>query len=122
MSKPIKKFKAGSVELNIWHNEALVDKPETGMTKSDWYSVTMQRSYRDAEGNWKKTSSWRLDDLPKATLVLTKAFEFLTLKEDNETLIKLPVEYQKDISKMSDDEKDELKKIGIDVNTLPAYE
>jgi hypothetical protein len=35
----------------------------------------------DKEGNWQTTSSLRVGDIPKATLVLNKAYEYLMLKD-----------------------------------------
>lgn len=44
-------------------------------------SVAFQKVYKDQEGNWKTTSSLSRDDLPKAMIVLGKAFEHLSLRE-----------------------------------------
>ncbi len=41
-------------------------------------TVTFQRSYLDKEGNWQQTNSLKVNDIPKAVLVLQKAYEFLT--------------------------------------------
>ncbi len=68
---PEKKFKAGAVTATIWRNET---------AKGAYASVQLDRHYKDGEV-WKSTGSLRLNDLPKATLVLNKAFEYLISKE-----------------------------------------
>jgi len=75
--KPIQKFKAGGVNAAIWNNEA-----EVNGEKIDVKSITLQRAYKDKEGEWKNTSSLKATDLPKAMVVLGKAYEFLMLKEE----------------------------------------
>ena len=41
-------------------------------------SVSFQRRYQDKDGNWQTTNSLKVNDIPKAVLVLNKAYEFLT--------------------------------------------
>ena len=41
-------------------------------------TVSFQKRYRDAKGEWQATSSLHVNDIPKATLVLAKAYEYLT--------------------------------------------
>ena len=78
-NKPEKRFAAGAVSATIWKNERVFDGKET-----EFLSVTLQRSYKDKEGNWKHTGNLRLNDLPKATLVLHKAYEYLVTKNNDE--------------------------------------
>lgn len=40
--------------------------------------VVFQRHYRDNDGNWKSTHDLRVNDIPKAVIVLNRAYEFLT--------------------------------------------
>jgi len=61
--KPFDKIVLGSVQLAIWKNTN--DKGNT------YYSVTFEKRYRDAEGEWKTTTSLNRDDL----LVLGQASE-----------------------------------------------
>lgn len=74
MSKPIKKFRAGGVSAAVWENQS---------EKGSFASISLQRTYKDKEDEWKHTSSLKVNDLPKAMLVLNRAFEFLVLKEQN---------------------------------------
>lgn len=41
-------------------------------------TVYFRRSYRDPAGNWQTSSSLKVNDIPKAVLVLNKAYEYLT--------------------------------------------
>lgn len=78
---PEKKFKAGAVEATIWANEF-----EKDGKKSFYKSITFGRNFKDKNtGQWKQTSSLRTNDLPKAVLVLQKAYEYLSL-HDTETI------------------------------------
>ena len=74
--KPEKKFSASPVSATIWKN--------TGISKSgepaEYRTISIQRAYKDKAGKWQHTSSFRVNDLPKAALVLTKAYEYLVLK------------------------------------------
>ncbi len=75
MNKPIKKISAGNVQASIWQNQVQVN----GALK-DFFSVSVERSYKDKAGNWKNTSSLTVADIPKAQLVLAEAYRFLSLK------------------------------------------
>lgn len=74
-NKPIKKFKAGAISATIWENQSKNNKGESITYKS----ISFDRNYKDANGEWQKTNSLRTTDLPRATLVLNKAYEFLAL-------------------------------------------
>ena len=76
---PEKKFSTGAISATVWKN--------TGMNKKDnesfeYRTVSLQRRYQDKDGVWKSTSSLRINDLPKASLVLDKAYEYIVLKEN----------------------------------------
>ena len=74
---PEKKFRAGAVSATIWKNEG------SGENKQNfsYFTVGMDRRYKDKSGQWQSSNSLRLNDLPKAVLVLNKAYEFLMLNE-----------------------------------------
>lgn len=81
--RPEKKFKAGAVTATIWRNET---------AKGSYASVQLDRHYKDGEA-WKSTTSLRVNDLPKATLVLSKAYEYLVSREEkNERAEEIPIE------------------------------
>ena len=71
---PEKTFRASPISATIWANEV-----EKDGKKAIYRSVVLERTYKDKEGEFKKTNKLRLNDLPKATLVLNKAYEYLVL-------------------------------------------
>lgn len=75
--RPEKKFRSGPISATIWSNEGKNDKGEVVAYKT----ISFDRSYLDKEGNWKKTNSLRVGDLPKAILVLQKAYEYVALND-----------------------------------------
>jgi len=75
-NQPYQKFVAGGVSATIWSNKAEKEGKEI-----EYKTISIERSYKDKEDNWRKTSSMRLSDLPKVELVSRKAFEFLTLRD-----------------------------------------
>ncbi len=73
--KPVKKYKAGSVTATVWKNNS-----EKGGHKIEYFTVSLERSYKDGE-QWKNTNSFRVQDISDAGLVLGKTNEFLRLKD-----------------------------------------
>ena len=43
--------------------------------------VSFQKRYKDSDGEWKNTNSLDVNDIPKAILALSKAYESLVLSE-----------------------------------------
>ena len=78
-SKPERVFQHGGVKAAIFVNEH--EKDGESFTKK---SISVQRVYRDKEGMFKTTNSLYVNDLPKAILVLQKAFDYLTVRHDPE--------------------------------------
>ncbi|MFT4261699.1 MAG: hypothetical protein ACMXX9_04680 [Candidatus Woesearchaeota archaeon] len=76
---PEKKFRAGSVSATIWLNEREEDGKKTGFK-----TVNIERSYTDKDGKWHNTNILRVSDIPKAVMVLNKAYEYLALNEEEE--------------------------------------
>ncbi len=74
--QPIKKFKVGTIGVSIWQNER-----ETPNGTREFPSITIQKGFKDKEGNWQNTSALNSGDLPKAILAMQKAYEYLVLKE-----------------------------------------
>jgi len=74
---PEKKFRAGAVTATIWANEGKNQNGEVTTYKT----ISIERSYKDKEDKWQSTNSMRLNDLPRASLVLDKAYEYLVLKD-----------------------------------------
>ena len=74
LNEPEKTFRAVNVEAAVWLNET-----EKDGKKIRNFSVTIQKSYKDDDGNWKTTKTFFRDDLPKLRLVIDKAYEFIAL-------------------------------------------
>jgi hypothetical protein len=75
---PETKFRSGAIAATIWSNETMRDGK-----KVTYKSVTFERSYKDKNDEWQTTNSLRTNDIPKAILVLTKAYEHLALNADD---------------------------------------
>jgi len=71
-NQPEAKFSTGAIQATIWKNEK---------DGQEYRTVSLARRYKDKDGSWKSTNSLRLNDLPKAELVLQKAYEFLVLRD-----------------------------------------
>ena len=65
-------FKAGSVSAAVWSNNS---------GKGEYYTITLKRDYKEKE-EWKSTASLRINDLPKARIVLEKAYEFIVTNKE----------------------------------------
>ena len=74
-NKPEQKFRCGGVECAIWKNTTQINGQDR-----QTYSVQIQRTYKDNDGNWKETNSYHPNDLPKVILAAQKSYEWITLK------------------------------------------
>jgi len=66
----------GSCTASIFQNEI---KTENGPATVK--SVSLQRTYKDKDDEFKHTSSFRVNDIPKAILTLNMAYEHVTSEE-----------------------------------------
>ncbi len=76
-NQPEKRFSTGAISATVWKNNGTSKK--TG-EPVEFRTVTLQRRYTDKEGKWQTSSNLRINDLPRASLVLQKAYEYLVLK------------------------------------------
>lgn len=76
-NQPIKKFRAGALVATVWENAAERDGKEVTFN-----SVSFERRYKDKNDTWQSSHSLRVNDLPRAALVLQKAYEYLALGEE----------------------------------------
>lgn len=79
MPEPEKTFNQGSCRAAIFANEIKQDG-KTAIVKK----VAIQKRYKDKNGNWQNTNSFGVNDLPKLVLVATKAYDYLTLKKEEQ--------------------------------------
>src|SRR3989338_2727127 len=80
---PEKRFSTGVVTATVWQNAG---KGRTGEIVS-YRTVSLQRRYKDKNGVWQSANSFRVNDLPKASLVLQKAYEYVVLRETQNTSV-----------------------------------
>ena len=78
VNRPEKKFKAGPVSATIWKNRG----QSSNGAPAEYKTISLERSYKDKTGEWKYTSSLRINDLPKASVALQKAFEYLVIRSE----------------------------------------
>jgi hypothetical protein len=78
VNQPEKKFRAGAVSATVWRNKGQ-DKEGSEV---EYKTISIERNYTDKEGKWQSTNSFRINDLPKAEVVIKKAYEYLVLKEE----------------------------------------
>lgn len=72
MAAPEKTIKVGGIQLAVWSNET---------PKGNFQSITIDKSYKDGN-DWKKTKSFKPNDLVKLQLGISKVLEYLYLKPD----------------------------------------
>lgn len=75
--KPVEKVKAGNVDGALWLND---------LTTNDGKKVTVlkasvQRRYRDKDGQWKSSTSFSRNEIPLAIYCLQKCFEKIIEKQ-----------------------------------------
>lgn len=71
-SKPIKKFKFGYCEVAIWENTVNEDGKKMKSIS------TVQKSYKDSNGDWKTTTNLNPNDLPHAIMCFQEALKFVS--------------------------------------------
>lgn len=74
---PEKRFSTGGIVATVWKNAQTTNGKEY-----EYNTISLQRRYADKEGKWQSSNSMRLNDLPKATLVLEEAYKYLVLRTD----------------------------------------
>ncbi|MFC1636406.1 hypothetical protein ACFL5Z_16375 [Planctomycetota bacterium] len=71
MAKPVAKFKAGQVSSALWENEITTKNGN----KATMLKASVQRRYKDRDGQWKSSGSFSRNEIPLAIYCLQKAFE-----------------------------------------------
>jgi len=67
---PVAKFRAGQVSSALWENEIEVKGRTITILKA-----TVQRRYKDQDGNWQSSGSFSRNEIPLAIYCLQKAFD-----------------------------------------------
>ncbi|MFC1723482.1 hypothetical protein ACFL0V_05065 [Nanoarchaeota archaeon] len=72
---PEKKFRAGAISATVWRNIH-----EKDGRSFEVRSIKVERNYKDKETDeWKSTDYLRAMDLPKAVVLLGKAYEYIIM-------------------------------------------
>lgn len=79
MSTPIEKFPYGSICASIWANTRK-DQPD-----KKYYSIRIERSYRDEQGNWQNVDFFFTRDLPDVIAAADDAYRYLRSKKSSGT-------------------------------------
>ena len=79
MAKPEERFRCGACEAAVFQNEI-----ERAGKTIKLKKVSFQKRYKNTDGDWKSTYSLDVNEIPKAILVLSKAYEYLVLGNVNE--------------------------------------
>ncbi len=79
MNQPVKKFRAGQVSAAIWENQTTVNGRQVTMLKT-----TIERRYKDKDGNWKSSNSFGRNEIQLARHVLQQAFEAILDEEQGD--------------------------------------
>ena len=64
MAAPVKKFRIGNVTVNVWENEGPEHK---------FYTVDIQRRYKNDDDEWRNTTSLNHGDVLNVAHLLTRA-------------------------------------------------
>ena len=67
---PVKKIRAGQVSAALWENQINVNGQAKTVLKA-----SVQRRYKDKDGQWKSSGSFSRNELSLAIHCLQKAFE-----------------------------------------------
>ena len=80
MNRPEKKIRCGPITATIWADTKTVNGE---MVK--FYTIKIDKSYKQ-DDEWKHTTSFSAEDLPKVALVANEAYKYirLTSTEANE--------------------------------------
>lgn len=73
MAQPEIVFRHGACNAAVFTNE--VSRGDESFTVKN---VSFQRRYQKPDGSWETSNTLRINDIPKAVLVLQKAYEYLT--------------------------------------------
>ena len=76
---PVKSFRIGDCSASIWGREFVAQgQPRV------FYSVTLERSYKDRDGAWKYTKSFDLDSLGSVVALCQQASEAIAALQERE--------------------------------------
>lgn len=81
MSAPVKKYNFGSVQVAVFENE--VGK---GKEKFVSQSIVINKSYKDKDGKWQQSGSFKFSEIPLVILALQQALIEKYRREEIDTV------------------------------------
>ncbi len=75
---PEKRFKIGGITATVWKGVSL--KGEI------YFNVQIGKSYKAKDNTWKTTHSLKENEIPKAMVLLQKAYEYVMAQQANSVL------------------------------------
>ena len=81
-NQPEKKFRAGAISATVWQNQGQSKKTGEEVT---YRTISLQRGYQDNNGQWQNTNSFRINDLPRAAVVIKQAYEYIVTARQQES-------------------------------------
>ena len=75
-NKPLHKLSASGIDLAIWSN--LVDGPSG---RIEVLKAQVERRYKAADGSYKSTTSFGINDIPRVQYLLAKAYDYILTQQ-----------------------------------------
>jgi hypothetical protein len=79
-TKPEMKYRVGAVCASVWKRTHTTKDGRKFETRQ----VSLDRTYKDAQGEWQTTNNYDLNDVPKAILALTRAYDHMATNSDTD--------------------------------------
>jgi len=84
MARPTAKYTAGQVSAALWENEVTTRSGQ----KVTMLKATVERRYKDKDGQWKSSNSFSRNEIPLAIYCLQKSFEHIVEgQKDDDSVI-----------------------------------
>jgi hypothetical protein len=78
-NRPETEISSGNISIAVWNNKQSDGRGNSFYSKS----ITISKRYRAGE-EWKKTSNYRPDELPKIIVLLSELYRELILEKNDE--------------------------------------
>lgn len=80
-NKPIKSYRCGCVTGSIFRHVRTAKKSSESSAFISMNAQITKRYYDDSSGEWKDTTSFDLNELPKLVLVAQKCYDYMASDE-----------------------------------------
>lgn len=79
--RPEKSFRAGGVSSAVWRH----DRQQDGRTVTNYSATFSKRFFDKTTQQWRDSDTFFPEDLPRLILVSQKAYEYIVLREQDNT-------------------------------------